>query len=341
MFFTSKEAESRKYLFVSDIHGYDPVFFEALTNVLSKGKAPEIVFFLGDIVGTVLLDQLQKLFYNQVVNPMKTIFKATANPTDEEILLYPIDNRGNTISTGCEEIWEFLRLLDPDLEPINRANYARELVKYVHYGHFISNLSSKIKGKLRNNLLNNAEHVYKVMEKFTDAGSFVVLIEGNWDARNPLDFEIGMDCVATSIEKREFIFSKFIASKNNKNILYVDNIHILKTDHLRFVLLPFDSAIEYHRPSLDQYYHKGEKTILVSHAQASWWSVFGNPNKENQEIIQNMVDIIYDIRPDTIIHGHTHNKLVDDNGKTVSGYYYDEDIPVEYLPYRSFRFIDL
>lgn len=321
----------KNYLFVSDIHGRDLALEAKLLKTAEK-ENPKGVFFLGDIVGTDLLDQLQKLFYNGVYNHMKKLLKINPNPTDKEILNFSTEN-GKTLINGIEDLWNFLYHIYP-IELVNKANYARELSSYTHFGHFCSNLKEKIIDTLRKDMIKNAEKIYQIMEKFTKIGSAVIIVEGNWDARNPLDFEIGPECIAKPIDRRPFVYKKFIESKNNKNIFYFDTVATIETKEEIFSIWPFDSVINLvNKPEIKK---TKKKVILISHAQADWKSIKGETpmTSEGQKINDNMKIIIDAIKPNFIVHGHLHDVI-----NNPVGYRYGE-IPVFYLPLRTCRFID-
>jgi len=337
-YFTVPTTTNSKYLFVSDIHGYNENLFNTL-DIIAENYTPEIVFFLGDIVGTDLLAQLQRIFYNDIVNPLKELLRTNHQPTDEEILTFVGKDCkkiiGNKIIDGCHNLYKFLRTLDTKYNhPHSYADLAKELSGYAHFGHFVSNLPKNIRTTLKRDMIQNATYVYDLMKKFTKKGSLVVLIEGNWDARTPLDFEVGPTCIATPPAKREFSFKRFIKSKRNKNILYFDRVGTIKTNDNVFVIWPFDCATT---PTQIPEPEAGEtrKTILVAHAQLDWAAIKRNAamTGESKKVKENMELVIRDLKPAAAVHGHLHDDI------NFDGYIY-HDIPVFYLPLCTTQFID-
>ncbi len=321
------------YLFVSDIHGEDLNLAEKLFKIAEGSELPKIVFFLGDVVGTKLLDQLQKLFYNRVYNHMKALLKNNPNPSDREIIDYPIGD-GKTIADGCKELSDFLQNIDPEYRPVGIATYARELVSYVHYGHFCSNLTKTIKEFIKKDMKENAQVWLEVMNAFIEKGVLVVVIEGNWDARTPLDFMPSKkECLPLPIKNRSFYFKELLRSYNNQ-ILYFDAVGTIETENEIFVLWPFDSAINATQiPEFDD--NETRKIVLVSHAQIDWEAIKGKTamTAEGETIQFNMGMTFIDLKADTAVHGHLHDDINIDN------YSYHEK-NIHYLPLRTYRFIN-
>ncbi|MDD3003181.1 MAG: hypothetical protein PHS06_04930 [Candidatus Shapirobacteria bacterium] len=320
----------KDFLFVSDIHGRNAKMEVELSLIAqNKQSKPKIVVFTGDIVGTFLLDQLQKLFYNGVYNHIKKLLSTNPNPTNEEILWFPTEN-GLTLIDGAINLWNFLDNLDySETDPPSMADYVRELVEYVHFGHFVSNLPKKICDILRQDMEKNAKIWADIMTQFTDQETLVVVNAGNWDARHPLDFYPTKECKPLPVEERAFYFKDFLKSLNEK-ILYFDKTDTIETENEIFVILPFDSAINLDLPKPIA---TDKKIVLISHAQVNWHAIKGDTpmTAEGQKIQENMEKIIAFLHPDYVIHGHLHDPVPD---------YLFNGIPVKYLPQGTCRFID-
>jgi len=318
------------FLFVSDIHGRNAKLeAELLLIAQNKQPKPKIVTFTGDIVGTDLLDQLQKLFYNGVYNNIKKLLAANPNPTDQEILLYSAGQE-RTLAEGIVDLWKFLDGISFfNADYFHMADYAKKLAKYVHFGHFVSNLPPEIKAVLQKNMEVNAMNWANIMTKFTDQGVMVAVVQGNWDARHPLDFYPTEECKPLPIEERSFYFKDFLKSLNEK-ILYFDETSIIETEEEILVMLPFDSCINLDLPEKIEI---DKKIILVSHAQVDWHAIKGDipMTGEGEKIQENMKKIIEHLRPDYIIHGHLHDPGED---------YLFNQTQVKYLPLGTCRFID-
>jgi len=315
------------YLFVGDIHGRDPKLEEELIKIAAGSDVPKILFFLSDIVGTEKLDKLQKLFYNGVVNHVRKLLIEKPDATDIEILSLPIgDNK--IVADGGQEIQEFL-FGKTNIDVANNIKYIRELAQYVHFGHFVSNLPKEIKAVLQKDMEDNAKIWIDIMTQFTNQGTSVAVIEGNWDARTPLDFYPTTECKALPIKERSFYFKNYLRSSNDR-INYFNQESSIETKNEVFIILPFDSVINLDLP---EKFKTNRKIILVSHAQIDWHAIKGDTpmTAEGKKIQENMKKIIEHINPDYAVHGHLHNQGLD---------YFFNDIDVKYLPLGTCRFID-
>lgn len=295
------DCKQERILFVSDLHGDIPPKLESISHEF-EGK----VIFLGDIAGTESLRKLQKLFYNGVYNAIKNLLKQNKQPTPAEILSYP-NELGNTILDGVTNLWIFLNNISPSFTDITfAADYALELSQYEHFGHFVSNLPQIIKDKLNQDIEKNATEIIQIMTNFTNRGCSVYVLEGNWDARTPVDFYPTPKCKPLPINQRGFSLKKTIRRINPK-ILYFDTVTTVETQDKIFVFWPFDSAtISTVVPKIKE--DEQREIILVSHAQIDWTQVNGNTHMtpENQKIQANMPKVIHDLKPSIAIHGHTH-----------------------------------
>lgn len=330
-YFSDINNSNYEYLFISDIHGRSKKLEEELL-LIARETNPNIVFFLGDIVGTDKLAKLQQLFYNRVFNHIKNI--DLEELSDQQVLAIQIDNKENTIADGCLEIINFLQQLKSSYQRKSKANFVREMRRYSHFGHFISCLPKTIKEILKKDLEKNAAAIINIMTQFTNKGSKVIVVEGNWDARTPLDFYPDKRlCKPLPVKDRDFYFKDFLQSLNKK-VIYFNQPGIIEEKNKIFVLWPFDAAINgtlFPQLNLKQ---QEKTTILVSHAQIKWEPVKGDISKtdENEKIEENMDDIL--INSDIVVHGHLHDSL---NGW--SGYI-SQRRKVYYLPFQKYRFID-
>lgn len=333
-YFTSPQMDQGRYLFVSDLHGSNKQF--GLLSDIAAKRPPKIVFFLGDVIGTQSLADLQKLFYNGVVNPTKKLLlEINPNASDKELLDFINPENRQAVLMGYQALCDYLKKLDgQDHSQPNPAEHVRQLIEYQHFGHWISNLSESVRNVLKLDLHQNAIEVIDLMNQFVKNHCKVVVLEGNWDARTPLDFLPGKKCVPTPIRKREFYFRDLINQFGN-HVKYYRQPSVIEETDCFFIIWPFDAAATPTRiPEIES---KGKKIVLVSHAQISWKPIKGDikMNPENQAIEQNMPMVVDDLNADTAIHGHLHQLLPNN----ASGYIFDNHILVHYLPIDTFRFI--
>ena len=133
-----------------------------------------MAIFEGDVIGTKSFEDLQRLFYNYLNNHSRNeILKQNPEATDEDILLYggtkpPED--GFNLRKGFLKLREYeLGLAGKTPEEITAqlgqltdhdiAEEIRRYSKYVHYGHYASNLPIEAKQALADGLEENARKV--------------------------------------------------------------------------------------------------------------------------------------------------------------------------------------
>lgn len=334
-YFTSPQLYYGQYLFVSDLHGsFDQL---AILSDIAHNRTPKIVFFLGDIIGTKSLRKLQELFYDYVTTPAKECLKNNPNVSDQELLDFIYDPKiGRTVLMGYQELCNYLGKLDgQNHSRTHPVDHIYRLLEYTHYGHWIGNLPESVRNVLRADLHRNAIEVIELMNEFAKNRCMVVVIEGNWEARTPLDFMPGKKCVPIPIDQRKFYFKDLIDQHGN-HIEYYDKPGIILDVTCSFVTWPFDAAVTPTRvPEIES---NGEKIILISHAQVSWKPIKGDKkmNPENQKIEENMPMTVSDLNPDAVVHGHLHDLLPNN----ASGYIFNDHTYVHYLSEDTFRFID-
>lgn len=323
-----KEGVFLEILVVSDLHGKVPEGLEVLSQSFNGP-----VIFLGDIVGTDLLGKLQKIFYDGFFNPLKKLL-ANTNPGETSILSYPAENN-QTIGEAYCCLTDFLRQIGP-FEVESPSDYVWSLRHYVHFGHFVSNLPEGIRQGLQKDMEDNALKIINLMSNFTNRGQEVFMVEGNWDARTPLDFYSTEECLPLPVGERSFYFKDFL-KKQNPKVHYFSDIGQIKYHQHHFVFWPFDSAV-INTTVPDSFKVKPDqddgKLILFSHGQADWFAVKGNSpmTGEGSRIQETMATVIKDLKPNVIVHGHLHQESPD---------YFYQDIPVYYFPLLAIRILTI
>lgn len=314
------------YLVVSDLHGMVPENLESLSQTF---KGP--VVFLGDIVGTTYLDQLQKLFYNGVYNPVKKLLAANPKPCLQDITLFPIDD-SRILYDGFHSLVSFLGQLGT-FQVGMFSQFVLNIARYTHFGHFVSNLPLEIRQALQQDMEANAQKIIDLMTNFTARGQDVYVIEGNWDARTPLDFYPTEECKPLPIDQRSFYFKKFLLERNPK-VHYFDTVSTVNDGKHVLVFWPFDCSTNYAQvPEINREDIAGN-IILFSHAQVDWQSVKGDTpmTAEGAKVQKVMAQVVSDLKPDLIYHGHLHD---DKPSYTYQG------IPVAYCPLLSIQILTL
>ncbi len=330
-------------MYVSDLHG-DPLL-EVLPNLKRFAQeAPSHVFFLGDVVGTTDLNALQALFYNHVVNPAKVAFvKQTPDtqlleavverPAHEEFTRFTLRDgfkrlrkfELNLAGMPPREIEEALSSLTDD-EIISEV---KRYAKYVHYGHYASNLPEAARERLAQGLEDNAKQLLETIGEFEKQGSEVHLIEGNWDARTPIDFEANENAVIPLLpEHRPFYAARFF--KDN-GVNFKTDISYVDTETSFHVLLPFDQIIQLSRVSggealgiididrIEEAKRSGKTVVVLAHGEPNWrihnLKDPKEPAQEHQQVVEGLSTALSLIAPDEIVHGHIHDVFIDEKGE--------------------------
>lgn len=341
-----KKYSKERIAYVSDIHGAenDDAFFGSLDQLLDQ--KPEFLFLVGDVIGNKSIDTLQKYFYNWLNNHSKNeILKENPTVDDTTLLAYPGKNPpevGFTLKTGFIKVRQMeLELQGFDKEIIDQtirdltdeqiATEIRRYAKYIHYGHYASNLPTKAKETLAKGFETNVQRVVTYLKKFQEIGTKVIVLEGNWDARSPIDFVPGTDSV-TPIPPEQRIFN--LGNHLQKNgIDFCNQLTIVETESTLHLLAPFDAItnapdmdqtqVDHVKQKIDSARKKGKAIIMFSHGQPNFQiQNLSAPNPiptgENAQIIRGMTDLVSKFSPDEIIHGHIHNPIKDKHGEVKS-----------------------
>jgi len=331
-------------VYISDIHGGNEAIIHQLEEFAKY--PPEVLIMTGDIVGTEKFNDLQSLFYNHLNNFSRNkLLKNNPDATNQEILEYagePGDTKPSVdfnLKKGLLEIKKFEMELEgkapeeiesglksmPDEQIVSEI---KRYAKYVHYGHYASSLPIEIKSGLIGELVENASKLRNVLLAIQEKGTKVAIVEGNWDVRNPLDFEPNTETpVAVKKENRVFDTEKYFSGVD---IPYFSEIGTLSTEKTLQVLLPFDQITGY--PKLDEEKKQALKkqvnearvnkkqVIFVSHGEPSFKAHHltdgKSPDGEHIKIVEGMRAILSDVVPDEIVYSHMHNKISikDSNG---------------------------
>ena len=325
--------------YVSDIHGGDQDLFDRLAEMAKD--PPEVAIFEGDVIGTKSFEDLQRLFYNYLNNHSKNeILKQNPVATDEELLSYggtKPPEEGYDLRKGFlklreyelglagkkpEEIASQLRqLTDHDI-----AEEIRRYAKYVHYGHYASNLPIEAKQALAHGLEENARKVLEPIKVMQAKGTKVAMIEGNWDARAPIDFIPEVPTAQPLPPEQRLFRAKEFFEKND--VLFYNTLTTLDTETTLQILMPFDAITSFDNTKPEiindiktavEWARKDKKSVvIVSHGQPNWrihnLTVENpTPSGEHAQIVSGLTKAISEFRPDEIVYGHLHDVLTDEN----------------------------
>ena len=331
-------------VYVGDVHGED----KALTDQLERlsSNPPQYLIFEGDIIGTKKFEDLQRLFYNYLNNHSRNeILKQNPDATDSEILDYTgtkPPEEGFTLRKGflktreselklagkseAEIEIELTNLPDHDI-----AQQIRKYAKYVHYGHYASNLPEDAKKALAGGLEENARTLIETVKPLVEKGTRVIMLQGNWDARAPIDFIPGQETATPLPEEQRLFNAKTFFEQNG--VAFYRTASTLETDTTLQVLLPFDALVNF--PNMDDSEkeklkrevetarEKNKSVIVVAHGEPNWQIhnmtiKDASPAGEHAQIIKGFSQALGLFLPDEIVYGHMHDPITDEDKNKVS-----------------------
>lgn len=314
-----------KILYLSDTHGN----FQALKNLESHlADPPDYLICMGDHFVTPSFRKIQDLFYNRIKNPLLNLLKINPKALDSEILDYTNPQK-TTLRHSFRELKLFEKQLATDSTPfrLTDAEMAFEIRKFLtfeHYGHYTSNTAPDCKKQLGMELEGNALQFCNTIDKFIEAGTMVHIIEGNQDARTPIDFMPGIPEVKPlPINERVFYAGNFLRKRKYN---FYDSLGLLCTKKTIHVLVGFDETISAAAAdySMDEIFQKtiiaemrnrdlGEINLALHGLITA--DIFGriHPtlNKENQLCLTGSRKIYDNFIPCHAIHGHLHHEAID------------------------------
>lgn len=325
--------------YVSDIHGGDQDLFYRLAEMAKD--PPEVAIFEGDIIGTKSFEDLQRFFYNYLNNHSRNeILKQNPDATDEDILSYggtKPPEEGFNLRIGFLKLREYeLGLAGNTSEEIasqlgqltnhDIAEEIRRYAKYVHYGHYASNLPTEAKQALADGLEENARKVLEPIKVMQAKGTKVAMIEGNWDARAPIDFVPQIPTAEPlPVEQRLFRAKEFF---ERNGVLFYNTLTTLDTETTLQILMPFDAItsfgsmqpekIDEIKTAIEWARRDKKSVVIVSHGQPNWrihnLTVENpTPTGEHAQVVGGLTKAVAEFRPDEVVYGHLHDVLTDEN----------------------------
>lgn len=340
---------SESLTIITDLHGMNDAKSSLLNRVAENPG--EAVALLGDVLGSPQLDALQKLFYNSLINHAKPFLKNNVDPSYAELLSITGKNELGeeiTLREGFKRVRSFERALEgkspeeieEEFEKLSDAEIAKEIKEYskfVHYGHYASNLSEGAKRALVEDVKSNAENLIVPLRKIKDKNIPVVIIQGNWEAALPVDFVPGVEkAIRLPEEQRIFNVSDFF---KEKGITYIDTLGTYESKSMIQVFVPFDISVRLGQVStnaeeesefktelqglknqVESARKKGKQVVLISHA-VPIYDIHSLPegsptqNQENIDATAGIQKVILQTIPDHVFYGHMHGKLKDKSGE--------------------------
>ncbi len=341
-----EERYSRHYAYVGDIHGLKEPEFVKLRESLMAGSY-DAVFVIGDIGGSEKLARLQRLFYqgsdsltdNLLVNRYKQL--KAENADDDKFLAECQQGYKNIyafqkgLESGNHMTEEEARRLADELTPEQILAGIHKIGKYVHYGHYVSNLPDAA-------IISLAADVEEYYDRFATMAAELQLhtkakvfaLRGNWDARLPFDFEPGTDQpIPLSPKARRFNDIEYF---KKKGVAYFSNLGTVETQDAIHIMVPFDSVaakgsngesrvgddrITLFRERVEKARAAGKSIIMVAHAVPAQEMHYKPTTKESEAAERNLRRLIAALKPEEIVYGHEH-AIVKKDGNSLLNHKY-------------------
>jgi Icc-related predicted phosphoesterase len=329
-----ENARTSRYAYVGDIHGLTDPDFTKLRETLTAGEFTQ-VFFLGDIGGSEKLSKLQRLFYqggpelsdNQFYNKYNSMMKEPGANQEEaidavrpgylnlrayEIFLESIGSLSEEEARehAQEEMWAL-----PQEEIKQRILKA---LSHKHYGHYVSDLPVEAIISLQADVESYYERFMTMTREIKAKGIDVLVLQGNWDARLPFDFERNTDLpIPLSQDKRRFNPSVFFKRK----IPYFTQLGVVNSRDAVHIMVPFDTVagdisstigiyrLREIRTQIIEAKKSGKRVVMLAHAVPAWErhtnKLPTGEGKVTQDGLQNLIKFL---KPHDVVYGHEHQK---------------------------------
>lgn len=349
-------------VFIGDIHGSEDKkdFWKNIEN-LTNNDSIKTIIFIGDIGGNKNLAELQRLFYNKLVNHSRLLLKE--NTDYSNLINHEINDPilGNfTLKEGFLSLkTKELELIGQKLDPLTDAEIIKgikEYSNYFHFGHYVSNLPESVKLKLAKEIENNLGNIVNIIKKLEKTGKKVIMISGNWDEDLPIDFQANpKEAIILPPNERLISIPQYL---NTRGVEMLTDFGNFETEKDCYLLAPYKVTRDLDTENSKWQEIKkitlnarklGKKIILVTHGEPSWEPFKLNnplsaPNKEHQLSIKGINKMVLEIEPDQLIHGHIHDDLTGPNNDKWTGdveyiirLESGQDVSIKYLKLRQIK----
>jgi len=329
---TVERARTSRYGYVSDLHGLTDSDFTKLRETLVGGEFTQ-VFVLGDIGGSEKLTRLQRLFYqggstledNQFANKYKSMMAVpnanqdqavdAVKPGYQNLRAYEIFLEANgklTEEQAAEKAKEEIGTLKP--EDI-KARILKALT-HAHYGHYVSDLPDSAIISLQADVEHYYERFLTMAQEIRSRGVDVFVIQGNWDARLPFDFEPNKPtAIPLPQEKRRFNPKEYF----KRRVPYFTSLGTVDSRDAVHIMVPFDAVagdisetinpdkLKSVKQRVEDARKAGKRVVMLAHAVPAWEKHSDKkPNKEGETTQEGLQKLIGVLAPDDVIYGHEH-----------------------------------
>jgi hypothetical protein len=249
---------------------------------------------------------------------MASYFTIKSQPSGKFLFISGLDGNSQ------EQIQKIRKLVD------HQPDYVFFLGDVLQTNHMLSldGQPVPIKGwrsrlQVRTDIRRHLRPIVKLMTEFTKNGSVVALLEGDQEYFPAVT--------------QLFSIKKYLQHRN-RNVFFIDDVFVTETEEAVLVFWPYRNAVKTTMvPEMSEEIKNFDKRIvLISHAQIETWSIEGEIplTSENMEIDFGMQEVMKDLHPHFVVHGHL-EKPID----PYTGYVFKNQA-IYYLPFGRAGFFD-
>lgn len=324
--------EGERFAYVGCVHGADDRLSEQLVQ-LAETQPPDHLIFMGDLTGSLEMEELKRRFYNLVQNSSKPLLARNPDLADEQLLNYsenPPPQEAATLRDGYKALYSYQLYLEgtsPDaikenlaaLPDTQIANAIRYISSLPYYGDFVAALSAQVRMGVLRSLESSARQILRTLDSFRERGTGITMVGGNWDLKYSGVYPIaGKDI---PIFKTMDFFEKH-------GISCVEQLDVLETESAFHILIAYDALLDFEsipeahlneiEQRLIQARAQGKAIIMIGHGEPNWKMHTLHipnppPNPRDRDItLRNFGRLISRFKPDQVAYPHQHNRIVDE-----------------------------
>ncbi len=324
-----KEQLSRakeSFVYVSCLHGGSDAFYNQLRRLHSH--PPKYLIFTGDVSGGGEISiQLKRYFYDYILNRANPMIDATPHVTPAELLDSPGTNPppdAPTIRDGYKAMRAYVARLEEASEDEVRDVLASltdneiyadilRMRSLLYSGVWIGTLPQNIRTKYLTSYRPAAERFLRETTPFREAGTKLILVNGNEDDRRSLAVVAGSDISISDV----FYTPEYLKQHGFRVFEQIGGWETKTTYH---VFVPYFELLDYDQippeklaaliKQVKRARSQGKSIIAVIHGEPNW-AVHSQqePKGDRSKVLEHSRQFLTRFKPDTVVYGHQHQEI--------------------------------